>query len=89
MLAVIVENLGAGSARPRRPHTPEVVVGSNADDPLIRQARDLLPDRRGFVIRMIDRDQQAVRIYAELPGQQLPREMDRIGFEVISKTEIT
>jgi hypothetical protein len=44
MIAVIVEDLGAGAAGPGRAHRPEIVVGRDADDRLVRQAGDLLPE---------------------------------------------
>jgi hypothetical protein len=44
VIAVVVEDLGAGAAGTGGAHHPEIVVGRDADDLFVRQARDLLPD---------------------------------------------
>jgi hypothetical protein len=46
VVAVVEEDLGAGAAGAGRAHAPEVVIGGDADDPVVGQARDLLPDIR-------------------------------------------
>ena len=86
--AVIVEYLGARTARARVPHGPEIVAGRNADDPAIRQAGDLLPVMRRLVIGVIDRDQQPARIQPELPGDQVPGEFDRTLLEIVAEREV-
>ena len=48
--AVIEENLGAGPARAGFAHGPEIVGGRNADDPVLRQARDFAPKNESFVV---------------------------------------
>ena len=68
MVAVVKEDLGAGTAGAGRTHLPEVVAGGDADDPVVGQARDLFPDVRGLVIGVIDGDQQLVLGDAEILG---------------------
>jgi hypothetical protein len=70
-IAVIVEDLGTGAARPGIAHRPEIVVGRDPDDLFVGQAGDLAPDRR-LVIGVIDRDQQLRLVDAEILGQQVP-----------------
>ena len=43
MIAVIVEDFRAGTARTGVAHRPEIVAGRDADDPVVGQAGDLLP----------------------------------------------
>jgi hypothetical protein len=86
---VVIEDLGAGAAGTGGAHHPEIVVGRDADDLVVRQARDLLPDLGGLVIGVVDRDQKLRLVDAEILGQQLPREGDRVGFEVIPEGEIS
>jgi hypothetical protein len=88
MWAVVIEDLGAGAAGTRGAHHPEIVVGGDADDLFVRQARDLLPDLRRLVVGVVDGDQQLRLVDAEILGQQLPREGDRVFLEVIPEGEI-
>ncbi len=88
-LAVIVEDLGAGTARAGRPHLPEIVGRRDPDDAPVRQAGDAAPEVGGLVVVMVDRDQQTHRVDAQLPRHQIPGEGDRVGLEVIAETEVT
>ncbi len=88
MIAMIEEDLGAGSAGSGITHRPEIVGGRYADDAVIRQARDLLPQCRGLVIFRIDRDQQAVLRQAILPRDQVPGQFDGLVLEVVAKGEV-
>ncbi len=88
MLAVVIENLGARAARPGRPHAPEVIIAGDADDPAVRQTRDLFPDISGLVIGVIDRDQQLILVQPEILGQQLPGKGNRLILEVVAKAEV-
>jgi hypothetical protein len=88
MVAVVIENLGAGAAGAGRAHAPEVVVGGDADDPVVGQARDLFPDRRRLVIGVVDGDQKLVLGQAEILGQQLPGEGDGLILEIVAEAEI-
>ncbi len=88
MVAVVIEDLGAGAAGAGRTHAPEIVVGRDADDPVLGQACDLLPDRRRLVIGMIDGDQQAVLVQPEFLCQQVPGKGNRVILEIVAKAEI-
>ena len=59
--AVVVEDLRAGAAGAGGAHHPEVVVGGDADDPLVGQARDLLPEVGRGVVVVVDGDEEPVR----------------------------
>ena len=68
MLAVIVEDLRAGPARPVVAHRPEIVLGRDADDAAFGQAGDLLPQVEGFVVGVIDGRGQPVGARAPIPS---------------------
>ena len=55
---------------------------------LVRQAGDLLPDRRRVVVLGVDGDQQPVLRQAEILGHQLPGVGDRLVLEVVAEAEI-
>ena len=64
MRAMVIENLGAWSARTGVGHLPEIVgcirralVVADADDAIRRQADLLVPDRERLVVGVIDGDQ--------------------------------
>ena len=57
---VVVEDLGAGAAGAGVAHRPEIVGGRDADDPLVRQARDLAPEIERLVVLGVDRGEQPV-----------------------------
>ena len=87
-LPVVVEDLRAGPARAGRPHHPEIVHGGDADDPLVRQPRHLLPEVRRHVVVVIDRDRQPVLRQPEVAGQKLPRQRDRPLLEIVPERKI-
>ena len=72
MVAVIEEDLGARAAGAGVAHRPEIVAGRDADDALVGQAGDRLPQVDGLVVVVIDRDGEPLLGKAEVPGQQLP-----------------
>ena len=57
LLFATFDPLGAGAAGAGGAHAPEVVVGRDADDPVVRKARDLLPEIRGLIVGVIDGDE--------------------------------
>ena len=85
---VVVEDLRAGAAGAGRAHHPEIVHGGDADDPLVRQAGDLLPELGRLVVVVVDGDQEPVLGQAELAGQELPGERDRALLEVVAEGEV-
>ena len=88
VIAVIKEYLGARSAGSGWAHLPEVVVCRDPDDPVLGQAH-FLPDAGGLVIRMVNGDQEALPVYAEVTRQQVPREWNGLVLEVVSKGEVS
>ncbi len=88
VVAVVVEDFRAGAARAAVAHGPEVVGRGDADDLVVREAGDLLPDVEGFVVGVIDGDQQAAGIKAEFLGQQVPRALDGVVLEVVAEREV-
>jgi hypothetical protein len=92
---MVVEDLAARSAGAGVAHHPEVVrliagalVVADAHHPLGRQANLLDPDIECFVVLGIHRGPQLVGRQLEAHGQQLPREGDRILFEVVAEAEV-
>ena len=88
MVAMIEKDLRARPARPGVPHRPEIVVGGDADDALLGEPRNPLPQIERFVIGVIDGDGQPVRVDPPFLGQQPPGERDRALLEIIAEREI-
>ena len=86
--AVVVEDFGAGAARAGVAHRPEIVGAGDAQDLLVRQAGDLLPQVEGLVVVDIDGDQELVRRDRVILGDQLPGELDRALLEVVAEREV-
>ena len=88
VVAVIVENLRAWPARAEVAHGPEIVGAGDADDLLVGQAGDFLPQIVGLVVVDIDRDREPVLRQAEFLGDQVPGELDGAVLEVVAEREI-
>ncbi len=95
VLAVVVEDLGAGTARAGVAHHPEVVgrvaralVVADADHAVGRQAHFLGPDVIGLVVLGIHGDVEFFLRQLEHHGEQFPRIVDRIALEVIAEAEV-
>ena len=88
MLAVIVEDFRAGAARTSVAHGPEVVAGGDADDPVVRQARDPLPQVRGLVVGMVDGHAQLLGGDAEGAGQQAPGQLNGAFLEIVAEGKV-
>ena len=86
--AVVVEDLGAGAAGAGGAHHPEVVGGGDADDALVGEAGDLLPQVGGGVVVVVDGDEELVLRQAVLAGEQLPGVGDRLFLEVVAEGEV-
>ena len=88
VVAVVPEDLGAGTAGTRVAHGPEVVRAGDADDPVVGKAGDLLPDRGGLIVVDVDGDQQAFRVEAVSLSDQFPRLFDGVSLEIVAEGEI-
>ena len=89
VVAVVPEDLGAGTAGAVVAHGPEIVGAGDADDLVVREACDLLPDRGGLIVVDVDGDEQALRVEAVVLGDQVPRTVDRVFLEIVSEGEIS
>ena len=86
--AVVVEDLGAGTAGSGVAHGPEVVLGAAAGkacrvDPYLIQ-----PDGGGLVVIGEDRHPQPLRGQGEGPGQIVPGVVDGLALEVVAEAEV-
>ncbi len=88
VIAMVVEDLAARAARPGIAHRPEIVRGGDADDALVGQPGDLLPQPERLVIGMIDGDGQPIG--GQAPGlvDQRPGVVDRLFLEIVAEREI-
>ncbi|SUJ14828.1 Uncharacterised protein [Sphingomonas paucimobilis] len=69
-------------------HRPEIVLGRDADDLVIGEARDLLPQVERLVIGVIDGGGQLLSGDTPDLGQQGPGMGDRLFLEIIAEREI-
>src|SRR5690606_2733166 len=88
VVATVDENLRAGSARAGVSHRPEIVGGRDADDAVVGEARELLPERGRIVVRVIDGDEQLVLLQPALPGDEVPGQLDRALLEIVAEGKI-
>ena len=86
--ALIVEDFRAGAAGAGLAHGPEIVRRGDADDAVVAEARDFFPQFKGFIVRVIDGDEQAVLVEGEFLGDQLPGEFNGLGLEIIAEGEV-
>ena len=85
---MVEENLRARPTRAHVAHRPEIVAAGDAQDFPIGNARDLVPQLRGFLVVSVDSDDEALRIEREVLGEQLPGEQDRALLEIVAEGEI-
>ncbi len=78
----------AGAAGPRVAHRPEIVAGGDADDALVRQTGDRLPQAEGFVVVVINGDGEALLGQAEVARQQAPGVFDRAVLEIVAERKV-
>ena len=81
-------NFGARTARAGVAHLPEIILLVEAEDAFLGHARDLLPKPLGIVIVAENGDVKAILGHAVVFGDQVPGELDGLGFEVIAKRKI-
>ena len=89
MIAMIIKDFGARPARAGWPHTPEIIICRNADDPVVGQASRFFPNLGRFVVIMVNGDAQPVFVDAKLFGDQFPGKRNCIGFEIIAKAKVS
>ena len=96
LLAAVVVELGAGTARSRVPgRSPEVLGARKRDDPLPRNAlaeppgdRDVVLAEAELRVACEDRRPQAFGLEAHLLGDELPGVVDRTVLEVVAEREV-
>ena len=86
--AMIVENLRARPARTGVAHRPEIVARRDADDPLVGQAGDPLPQVERLVVVVVDGDGQLLSRQAEFACEQVPGVFDRVVLEIVAEREV-
>ena len=86
--AVVVEDFRARAAGAGVAHRPEIVGRGDADDLVLGQARDLLPQVGRRVVVVIDGDAELVLGQAVFPGDQRPGMLDRLFLEIVAEREI-
>src|SRR3546814_3965398 len=88
MVAMVIEDFAARTARPCVAHRPEIVARRDADDALFGQARDLLPQVERFVVSVIDGRDQSLGRQAPGLGDQRPGVVDGLFLEIVAEGEI-
>ena len=92
--AEIEVDFAARTAGARIPHSPEVFLFAQAQDPARIDTDRVAPDRRGLLVArhggraVEDGDPQALFRYAVHLGEQLPRPDDRVFLEVVAEREV-
>jgi len=81
-------DLGARTAGPVVAHGPEVVLFAEAQDAVVTEAGDLLPQRERVVVVGEHRGHQPPAVEPEIPGQKLPGIGDGVGLEVVPEREV-
>ena len=86
--ALQVVDLAAGAAGAGLAHGPEVVLVPEADDAIVADARDLLPEHARLVVGLVDGVDQPLGLDGVGLGQQLVGEGDGVGLEVVTEREV-
>ena len=91
--AMVIEYFTARPARPGIGHLPEIVgaaagLVADAHDTICRHADLFGPDIVRFIVGLVHRHPQLVLGQFVNAGEQLPRVLNRILFEIITKAEI-
>ena len=77
-----------GPHGPVSPADQKLSRRGDADDLVVGEARHLLPDAVGLLVVVVDGDEQALGIEAEVLGDELPRQRDRPLLEVVAEREV-
>jgi hypothetical protein len=81
-------DLGARAARARVGHLPEVVAAPEPVDPRVGQPGDLAPQGARLVVLVEDAHAQVLARHAQLAGDELPGEADRVALEIVAEREV-
>ena len=85
---MIIEYLRTWTARTRVTHGPEIVIASESGDTILIKADFINPDIFCFVVVNMYGNPQLFRRKFQHLGQKLPGVMNRLSFEVVTKTEV-
>ena len=88
-LALVDEDLGARAAGTRIAHLPEIVGGRDADDLVVGESGDLLPQRGRVLVVVVDGDEEPVLRQVEFLRDQVPGELDGERLEVVAEREVS
>ncbi len=88
LVAVVIEDFRARPARAGVAHGPKIVGAGDAQNSLLGQAGDLLPQVEGGGVVDIDGGDQLVLGQRVVLGDQLPGELDGALLEVIAEGEV-
>src|SRR5206468_8911865 len=88
VVALVKVNFRGGPARAGIAHRPEVVLLAQAQDALVRKAGNRLPEIERFVVVREDGSLEPSLVDAQVLGEKLPRELDRVGLEVVAEGEV-
>ena len=86
--SLVDQDLGAWAAGTGIAHLPEVVLLSQANDPVGWDLCHVPPEVEGLVVILIDRDPELFLGKFDDDGEKLPGIRDRLFFEVIAEREI-
>ena len=88
VIAAIDEDLRARAARTGVAHRPEIVRGRDADDAVVGEAGDLLPEPVRLVVGVVDGDEQLVLLEPVFLRDELPGQLDRALLEIVAEREV-
>ena len=88
VIALVEVDLRAGAAGAGLAHGPEVVLLAQTEDAVVAEAGHLFPQRERVVVVGEHGGDQPGTIEGEVAGQELPREGDRVGLEVVAEREV-
>jgi hypothetical protein len=87
-VALIVKNLGAGTAGTPVAHGPKIIRVRDTDDLGVRKPSDLLPQRIGFIVVVVNRDEKTIFLQTKFAGQQFPGEFDGERLKIVAEGKI-
>src|SRR5205085_9363248 len=86
--ALVEVDLRARPTRPRVAHGPEVVFLAETKDAILGETRHRFPEVERLVVVPEHGRLHSAAIEAEILGEELPRELDRVGLEVVAEREV-